>query len=86
VFFAWDAQVIGWAGTHLAWDGVVSKGGICKPKTQKGWETATKYVARKHGLVLEPEAPTSRPIRLGAERGGAGELLPEQIEVAREAG
>jgi len=57
VFGYWDARGFKWSGTHIAWDGVVSKGTKCKPITRKAWDAAIEYVAKKHGLVLDPEAP-----------------------------
>lgn len=53
----WQAKGFRWTGTHVAWDGVVSKGNRCKPITSKAWNAAMEYVFRKHGLVLDANAP-----------------------------
>jgi len=57
VFGYWHAKGFLWSGTHVAWDGVVSKGSRCKPVTSKAWNAAMQYVFKKHGLVLDPKAP-----------------------------
>lgn len=53
----WDAKGFKWSGTRIAWDGVVSKGGRCKAITGAAWNAAMKYVAQKHGLVIDHQAP-----------------------------
>ena len=53
----WNAKGFKWSGARVAWDGVVSKGSQCKAITRSAWDAAMKYVARKHGLVLDEQAP-----------------------------
>ena len=57
VFGYWDAKGFKWSGTRIAWDGVTSKGARCKAITAAAWDAAMKYVARKHGLVIDEQAP-----------------------------
>ena len=57
IFGYWQAKGFLWNGTHVAWDGVASKGSRCKAITSKAWNAAMEYVFRKHGLVVDPNAP-----------------------------
>lgn len=57
VFGYWNATGFKWTGNRIAWDGIDSKGQSCKAITRKAWDAAFKYVARKHGLMVDEAAP-----------------------------
>ena len=57
VFGYWGASGFKWVGKKVAWGGVVSKGTRCKVISEKAWNAAFSYVVRKHGLLVEADAP-----------------------------
>ncbi len=57
VYGYWNAHGFVWTGNRIAWDGIEPKGRTCKGITSAAWDAAFVYVARKHGLVVDPKAP-----------------------------
>lgn len=53
----WDRGDFKWTGSRVAWDGIVSAAKSAKPIGRKAWDAAFAYVVRKHGLVIEKDAP-----------------------------
>lgn len=53
----WHSSRFKWVGSTIAWDGVESKGKSCQAITRKAWDVAFRYVARKHGLTVDGQAP-----------------------------
>ena len=57
VFGYWGASGFKWVGKKVAWGGVASKGMRCKAISEKAWNAAFSYVVKKHGLLVEADAP-----------------------------
>ena len=56
VFGYWDDGRFRWTGTHVAWDGIQAVASTARPITARAWTAAFGYVARKHGMIIDPKA------------------------------
>jgi len=53
----WHLGTFRWAGTRVAWEGVLPSGASARPITRRAWDAAFDYAAKKQGLVVDPNAP-----------------------------
>lgn len=53
----WSESGFSWVGNKVAWQGITAGAPSCKPITEKAWNAAFSFVARKRGLVVDKSAP-----------------------------
>jgi hypothetical protein len=57
LFGYWAEGTFRWAGSRVAWDGIRPVSQSAKPITRRAWNAAFAYIARKHGLTIDRNAP-----------------------------
>jgi hypothetical protein len=57
VYGYWAEGTFAWVGDRVAWDGVRAASPSARPITPRAWTAAFKYVAEKHGLTIDRNAP-----------------------------